>query len=431
MGLVVMRRRVLCGALAASGLTGLAARPRQAVAAGVPDLAHAVSASYFGMHFHRLVRRPGELVAPTAWPEQATIGALRLWDSGTRWGDVAPRPGRWDFDRMDAYVSRGAARGASLLYTLGSTPRWASSRPDEPGPYGPGCAAEPRDIADWVEYLRRVVERYRGVIHAYELWNEPHFSDIVRDRGAPGFFTGSVASMVEMARHARSVIAELDPQALLATPGFVNGSDRLGLFLAAGGAALVDAVAYHCYAGSAERFASQITEVRQVMRQHGSAALPLWNTECGVETHGPLGETGAAERMAQFLLLGAAAGLERFDYYAWDNSRSGMIDAQGQGRPRLAAFAQVQGWLIGARLASAERLAGGIMQIRAQRESERFVFAWAERDTTAVIPVPRGWRVAAIERLFDVPTSSPAGGGGTGLALSAAPLRMQLLPSTP
>ncbi len=430
-----MRRRSACGATAV--LAGLTALPAGAVPA-VGMVRAEIAPPYFGMHFHRLVRKPGE-PAPTPWPEQAGIGSVRLWDSETRWADVAPHPRRWDFDRMDAYVSRASRQGASVLYTLGSTPRWASIRPDEPGPYGPGCAAEPRDMADWVEYLRRVVGRYRGAIQAYELWNEPNFSDIPRDRGAQAFYTGSVAAMVAMARSARTVIDEVDPKALLATPGFVNGPDRLDLFLARGGAGLVDAVAYHFYSNGTPRFAGQLDEVRQVMRRREVAALPLWNTECGVETvaaqdaraagePGALGEADAAARMAQFLLLGAAGGIDRFYYYAWDNGRTGMIDALGRTRPRLLAFAQVRAWLLGTRPDMRESLPGGGVLLAGGRAEERLVFAWAERSRLHRLPIPRGWQAASVERLLEARTElAPSGDSTVALALTPHPLQLRLI----
>ncbi len=434
----MMRRRSFNAAAGLSAWPALLSGSVQA--AETAPLPRAVVPAYFGMHFHRLVRKPGE-PAPALWPEQVTIGSLRLWDSDTRWADLAPKPDRWDFDRMDAYVERATARSASILYTLGSTPRWASARPDEPGPYGPGCAAEPLRVADWVEYLRRVVERYRGVIHAYELWNEPNFSDIARDRGAPGFFTGSVAAMVELARSARQVINEVDPQARLTTPGFVNGSDRLALFLKSGGARWVDVVTYHMYADDTARFVGQLAEVRQVMRDTGTAALPLWNTECGVETRLGNAATGQVARsevdaavvMAQLLLLGASGGVERFYYYAWDNGHTGMIDLQGQPGPRLAAFAQVQSWMFGTTLSATESLPGGETRIVGQREGERYVFAWAKTTRVSYFTVPAGWRVADFESLFDGPVVAPAAiaqsGGGASIAISVSPrpLRVRLI----
>ena len=439
----MMRRRRFASVLATSVSAWPAVALSRARAANLPTASRAVAPVYFGMHFHRLVRKPGE-PAPTPWPAQVTIGALRLWDCDTRWADLAPHPGRWDFDRMDAYVERATAHGASILYTLGSTPRWASARPDEPGPYGPGCAAEPLRISDWVDYLRRVVGRYRGVVGAYELWNEPNFADIARDRGAPGFFTGSVAAMLEMARAARRVIDEIDPQARLATPGFVNGSDRLALFLRAGGAGLVDAVAYHLYAPDTDRFVGQLAELHQVMRECSVSALPLWNTECGVEARSAdpphesadpaaRSEPDAAAVMTQFLLLGASAGVARFDYYAWDNGRTGMIDSQGQGRPRLGAFAQVQSWMLGVRFSAAEPLPGGVVRIGGDRGGERFVFAWARRDGNLRLTLPAGWRAEEVERLFDAPLPAPAPVAKEGASLvlalpvSLRPMRLRLV----
>ena len=120
-------------------------------------------------------------------------------------------------------MSRVQENGASVLMVLGSPPRWASARPDEPGPYGPGCAAEPANLDDWDRYVSAVVRRYKGRITTYELWNEPYFSDIPTDRDQPGaFFSGSVATMVNLARRTRAVLDRDDPKAVLLTPGFVG-----------------------------------------------------------------------------------------------------------------------------------------------------------------------------------------------------------------
>jgi hypothetical protein len=429
-----VKRRNLLVAGAAVGVGGGGVSDADAGAPAV--LPRSVDAAYFGMHFHRLVRRPEERMPAAAWPA-LSFGTLRLWDSDTRWADVAPRAGEWSFERMDAYVNIAAANSASVLYTLGSPPRWASARPDEPGPYGPGSAAEPRNLAHWSEYLRRVLERYKGRIAAYELWNEPNFSDIDRDRGAAGFYTGDVATMVRMATLARQAINAIDPAAQLLTPGFVNGSDRLGLFLRSGGAALVDAVAYHFYARDSAHFQREVTEVRAVMRQHGVASLPLWNTECGVETDAPdaplqagkaarVTEESAAALLAQLLLLGAAFGLARFCYYAWDNGRSGMIDASGAQRPRQAALRCIEAWLIGARLTSAERLGRNGWLIRSEAGVQQHWFAWHGAPTPQAVSMPVGWRLVAIDTLASLPAQPQWIKPNASLALPASPEPIRL-----
>ncbi|TXT25670.1 MAG: hypothetical protein FD134_913 [Gallionellaceae bacterium] len=377
-----------------------------------------IGASYFGTHFHRLVLNPGERALLTHWPS-SRIGAIRLWDSGTLWSEIATQPGQWKYERMDSYVEQAVVRDADILYTLGGTPRWASARRDEPCPYGLGCAAEPVRMAHWEEYVRRVVQRYRGRIKAYELWNEPHFSDIPRDRNAPGFYTGSVAQMVEMARIARKVLDENDPNAVLATPGFGNGPDRLELFLEAGGKQYIQAVAYHFYSRNSDEFAKQIVEVRNIMKRQGLENLPLWNTETGVgvDAEGGLPPAGnralsypeAAARFAQYLVVGGAASLEYFYHYAWDNERSGMMDRSGATLPGRFVYEKVQEWLLGARMLGCKKALPHAVICEGERDGARFAVAWSEAEQPYFLPAPPGWVIASLERMpgaGDIPQTS-------------------------
>lgn len=371
-----------------------------------------ITAEYFGVHFHRLVLQPQENPVRTQWPASAKFGSVRLWDSVTRWADVSPKAGQWDYGRMDTYVGEARSHDATVLYTLGSTPRWASARPDESCSYGFGCAAEPVRLAHWEEYVRRVSQRYRGLIGAFELWNEPYFSDLARDRAEPAaFFSGSLANMVEMARSARQILDETSPGTILTTPGFVNGPDRLDMFLGAGGKAYVQAIAYHFYCRDADQFISQILEVREIMRRHGVVAMPLWSTESGFEVY-PVGtplppgikyrltRKEAASRMAQVLVLGAAAGLERFYYYAWDNEHSGMVTTRGERLPAYEAMAQIQSWLIGARMKGCTSPVRGLVSCRGELGQQAFLIAWSDRMGEQSLRLPVGMKVGRVEMLL-------------------------------
>src|SRR5450830_1253396 len=372
-----------------------------------------IGVSYFGTHFHRLVLNPGEKNLRTNWPT-SSIGSIRLWDSGTLWSEVATQPGQWKFDRMDSYVEQAAAHNATVLYTLGGTPRWASARPDEKCSYGYGCSAEPVRMAHWEEYVRRVAQRYRGRIKAYELWNEPNFSDIARDRGHSSFYTGNIAQMVEMARIARKVLDENDPDVVLSAPGFVNGPDRLELFLEGGGKQYIQAVAYHFYSANSELFARQLVEVRAIMKRQGLENLPLWNTETGVEVNlpgtpepsgaKPLSFSDAAARFAQFLILGSAAGLEHYYHYAWDNPRSGMLTMSGEQLPSLAGYEKVQSWLIGSKMQGCKKVLPQAVFCKGERAGAKFVIAWSESKGSYFLPTPSGWVITSIEHFLDTST---------------------------
>ncbi|MGK2899625.1 MAG: hypothetical protein ACSLE9_13220 [Burkholderiaceae bacterium] len=368
-----------------------------------------VGADYFGTHFHRLGR--AERGAPaTRWPA-GMIGALRLWDSGTRWADIEPADGRFDFARLDLHVALAEAQGVPVLLVLGSPARWASARPNEDGPYGPGSAAEPRELADWDRYVSAVARRYRGRIAQYELWNEPYFSDLPGDRGHPSaFFTGSVATMVELARRARAALDLADPQARLLTPGFVGAANRLDLFLARGGARLVQGVAYHFYAESDPEFIRLAADVRAVMTRHGVARLPLYNTESGFALRGAEGQPAvsglaaidrreAAARLARSMVLGAFLGFDRFYQYAWDNGRMGMLKDDGRTETdSLHAYTAVCRWLRGTTLLGCRMQPARVVRCEGERGDRRLFIAWRAEGRAAVqMALPAGGEEPRVE----------------------------------
>lgn len=362
-----------------------------------PTPARIVGPPYFGTHFHRLlpVSDGGERATP--WPA-GQIGALRLWDSSTRWADLEPSRGSFRFDRLDAYVAQAKAEGASLLMVLGSAPRWAAARPDEPGPYGPGSAAEPANLEDWDRYVTALVRRYKGRIEAYELWNEPYFSDLPADRNQPtAFFTGSVASMVELARRARAVLDREDPKAVLLTPGFVGSVQRFDMFLRAGGGRHVGGVAYHYYADDDREFIKLHRDIRAVMARHGLSRLPLYNTESGFASQGD--GTDAAALLARSMVLGAFLGIDRFYQYAWDNGRSGMVlPVTLQPTPSAAAFAAVRRWLVGTTLLGCRLEPAGAVRCAGTRHGERLLIGWqAGGNSSVAMRLPGSAQLIAVE----------------------------------
>jgi hypothetical protein len=360
---------------------------------------------YFGTHLHRLLPDPGQQ-AFTDWPP-VQVGALRLWDTLTRWGDIEPPRGRFEFRRLDIYVAAAKAHQAAVIYTLGSTPAWASARPQEPGPYGPGSAAEPADMADWDRYVTAVVQRYKGRIAYYELWNEPNFSDIPGDLKELGqiFYSGRVAQMVEMARRARAIIDREDPGAVLLTPGCTGDTKRLELYLSAGGGAYVGGVAFHYYVVNDRDFVLQHQRILAILARQRLSGLRIVNTETGFESKGANADTGSA-MLARTMILGAYLGIERYLQYAWDNGRLGMSGTAG-GPPNSRhgdAYAAVQRWLLGATLGSCRRGSEQAVICDARRGGERLLILWrVDGAPVSMWTAGAGERVDRVERaLVDV-----------------------------
>ncbi len=65
---------------------------------------------------------------PSTFPE-ASVGAVRLWDSGVTWRQIETSPGVFDFSRLDVAVSTARNRGADVLIVLGQTPKFHAVRP--------------------------------------------------------------------------------------------------------------------------------------------------------------------------------------------------------------------------------------------------------------------------------------------------------------
>lgn len=378
-----------CGSLQAASPTQYS-RP-----AGVP---------YLGMHMHRADEG-------TKWPG-AGFGSWRLWDADAAWPNLEPERGRWDFARLDRYVAMARLAGVEILLPLGLSPRWASARPGERSSYSPGNAAEPRDLEDWRNYVRTVATRYKGRIRDFEIWNEPN---------EVSFFSGTPEKLVELTCEAQRVLKSVSPDNRLVSPSMVGEGrepELLGAFLEKGGKNCIDIVGYHFYVpkGPPEALTALVGRVRAVMKKAGVGDLPLWNTESGwwIENGDRTPETGADPRwmrisvaqsgawVARALIVGRAAGLERFYWYAWDNKFMGLIEpSNGAYKPGAKAFATLAGWLAdnpgvacftnqtnwSCRLNRQSGLASGTEEL----------LVWDTGTREAYFPIPAGKRVLSID----------------------------------
>lgn len=373
------------------------------------DIQPDVSPLYFGSHLHYLVPNSDEVkkFKSTKWPNNI-LGSIRLWDSRVRWADMAPNPGKWDFSRMDTYISEAIINNAEVMYTLGSTPQWASARPFEKCPYGLGCAAEPADMSDWEDYVRAVSKRYRGKIAIYELWNEPFFTDIPRAQPPGSFYTGSLDKMIEMARIARSVLDQEDPKAKLSAPGFDDQVEQLDLFLSRGGKKYIQAIDFHFYSHNSKHMSDKINNVKAIMQKQGVSDLPLFNTEQGVRVFlsesvkkpGEVSQVAASAKIAQYLILGASAGISRFYQYSWDNEfMGGMVNTQRVKLPSFETYTKTRSWLLNNKMLGCIGISPEGVVCHAEKSGERFIYAWAITPGVYSITLPEGFSVGSVEKL--------------------------------
>ncbi len=374
--------------------------------------------TYFGLH----INKGHEGI----WPP---IGQkfIRLWDTGTRWCDIEPADDSYYWTRFDIYVNsliQNNDPNCKILYTLGITPSWANSQADGTKP--------PDDMTDWEDYVRHVVQRYKGKIHYYEIWNEVNVNT---------FYTGSVTELVELAQRAHAIIRQEDPTAVVMTPNFAFfGLSIMAAYFNAGGGTYADAVSYHAYHpmednGTRNRMLTLLAP-RSIADQYGFENLPLYNTETAL-THGQTAsptDTQIRAGMAHGMILNRIYGSETYPHYFWEPSSAlrvalavyiddDELTVGGQ------TYKQLVGWLKGQRFIAFENLTAKTsdpVTVYMQRGTgQKAIIAWAWNGNPTYTPDP-AMQIDTIMHL-DGSTQSYTGGA---ITLDHEPVLLKSNPST-
>jgi hypothetical protein len=343
-----------------------------------PGPSEKVPGTYFGLHIHKFpVHGNGNINASSAgpvrpnapaptWPD-IPFGAWRLWDAGVAWSELEPQKGVWHFDRLDSAVELASTHGVEVLLTLGLTPDWASSRPNEASGYKFGNAAPPKNMVDWDDYVRTVATRFKGRIRAYEIWNEPNLKVN---------FTGDAATMAEMTKRAAAILKQIDPSCIVISASVTGryGLQWLDSYFSYGIGDSVDVIGYHLYVtpDPPEQMLPLAAAVKRTMAAHGLAAKPLWNTESGwAKPKVFASPEEAAAYLSRAFILNWYGGVKRFYWYAWDNYWWVTLYTTDPATRHQAfaalAYATTEGWMVGAVLRSCDADSQDIWSCRLDR----------------------------------------------------------------
>ncbi|OQY21724.1 MAG: hypothetical protein B6I35_07765 [Anaerolineaceae bacterium 4572_32.2] len=85
-----------------------------------------------------------------------------------RWEDVERQPGQLEWGMYDLIIDSANQRGIKVMLSVVDAPDWTHTSYVDENPQG----APPDNLADYANFLGMVVDRYRGRIHAIEVWNE-------------------------------------------------------------------------------------------------------------------------------------------------------------------------------------------------------------------------------------------------------------------
>lgn len=263
-------------------------------------------AEYLGYH-HLLGIHPDAF-------SQLGIRWHRTWgrERSFLWCVVEPERGRFFWDATDRALREARRQGVEVLGVLGYPPAWASTYseaererlkiPAKPGTYSRNPERyQPKNIEDWKAYVRAVVERYRGQVKYWEIYNEVDFHPPAKH----ATFSGTTKDYLELLRSAHGIIREIDPDARVLTSGFslskgITDHRMPEDLLAMGGASAFDIFNVHGY--SDEGTLREATNA--VLKE--KPETPLWMTEYMYQ------EPGDDYRVASKALWFLALGYDKF-----------------------------------------------------------------------------------------------------------------------
>lgn len=325
---------------------GSAARPSSAVTSTT------IPTSMFGMTAHSGV------LFGTPWPTMPIYG-MRLWDTNTGWAQLNPSKGVYDWSTLDSWISAASANNAQLIYTIGQTPGWASSKPkDSSCDYENGACDPPSDLNSdgtgtdqhFINFVTAIAQHAPSITY-WEMWNTPH--DVKQ-------WTGTNAQLVRMVKDANIYIKKYIPGAKIIAPA--NGqlnyqypaanctmADKMGGYLAAGLGQYIDIMALHTYYTTVpENIVPVVQCYQSTMKTYNVSSLPLWSTEGAWGFNTDLPNTVDQEGfVARLYLLLWSNGVVRHYWYAWDDQNTGTLSNNGVMNSVGNAYEQVESWMSG------------------------------------------------------------------------------------
>ncbi|GAB4566867.1 MAG: hypothetical protein Kow0047_18590 [Anaerolineae bacterium] len=237
------------------------------------------------------------------------------WGKGyLSWESAEPEPGQYYWVDADNIVNAYETQGLKVLMRVHLTPAWAR-------PANTPLSYPPEDPEDLAAFMGALATRYRGRIHAYEIWNEPNLAYEWGNIWPDPYVYG------DMLKAIYPVVKAVDPQALViaggvattgpGSPSAVGDLDWLRAFYAGGARGYFDALSTHPYGFGKPPDAhdpwglslDRVLDQRALMIEYGDEETPLWITEMGWPVRTPAWDLGehqpfvvSQEEQAQYLL---------------------------------------------------------------------------------------------------------------------------------
>jgi hypothetical protein len=139
-----------------------------------------------------------------------------------RWSEIEPSPGQFNWNWLDGIIDDANGAGLYMMLSVVTAPEWSRANS------GGGTHGPPDNYAEYGRFLGQLVDRYKGKVHAVEVWNEQNLD---REWQSPRGL--NAADYVELLKVARQEIGTRDANiivisgALSPTGGWVESDGRV------------------------------------------------------------------------------------------------------------------------------------------------------------------------------------------------------------
>ena len=210
------------------------------------------------------------------------------------WSAMEPKKGEFNFQYEDKLIREAEGRGMNMLFCISlGPPAWLG--------LAPGSKNLPADMAELERFLRVVVNRYKGRVAYYEIFNEPNSGHGLKGKDR-------AKDYVAFLKLAYRVIKDVDPQAQVAAFSGVHRFRWFQEVMAENPGTSYDVVTLHNYGPrpiELSRDRQLVQKVRKLLDDHGRADAELWNGECGFAQPARVNGRPISDERLQQLKLGA------------------------------------------------------------------------------------------------------------------------------
>jgi len=198
------------------------------------------------------------------------------------WNVIEASKGRFTFTEVDRVVNYASANGLSVYASIAFTPAWANNKKGRNFPAN--------NVADWKNFVARVIARYKNQIKYWGIWNEPNLNVF--------FALGKDIYVQQVLLPAAQAIRAADPAAFIVGPDLSHkttpGSEwyfwMKYILDNAGG--YLDVISHHIYEDLGVYFMYELLEqgdkfipsVKAIIEESGQGNKPFWITETGWNT---------------------------------------------------------------------------------------------------------------------------------------------------